>query len=473
MTTTSALAKETFAPDFADAKKSDDDYYVYVIGERQRQFGNEIAKAVIAATFQRVNDIFDEITTDPVSPRDDGIRIVSTQTGVKVLAIQGENGEEFLYAWAEVEKRTLIRLFKAKAPLPAALRDEIDALINGQDFDLVSLQKAKDMAEPFSIQSRGQYVYPNDVDGIIESIDRKGIEKARGDTLIYGSSFPTKYVPLIRGTMAENSSMKAIEQITKIIGLEHAERDWLGDHEYLDFLIAGTSEEQEDSLVALHLETLLDRKMDMIKEIVSASEYLELDHKTYVCYGDSDRNVFVERAANKDIYVHNNIDRFENVYLIALNGDGNDYDSVDIHISKPWYSTLYSSEIYDDEPMTWETLGDFIKYQDENGGTLREDQVVKALLAGEKPGLVGSYDLKTGEFTRGPFFENTTVLGYLSDMIDIDHEALTSVVTGEFDGGDSIVIKTRDEKATELGDEDGVKIGAWLEKVGKTNAPSP
>jgi hypothetical protein len=189
-----------------------------------------------------------------------------------------------------------------------------------------------------------------------------------------------------------------------------------------------------------------------------------------VSHGDYDREVYVQRSANKDIYVHNNIDRFENVYLLALNGEGNEYDSVDIHISKPWYSTLHSSEIYDDEPMSWETLRTFIEYQDENGGTLREDQVVKALLSNEKPGLVGSFDLRTKEFTRGPFFENTQVLSYLQHMIDMDHKALTKGVTGDLEDVGTFVIKDRTATATELGDEEEIKVDAWLEKIGKNRA---
>jgi hypothetical protein len=261
--------------------------------------------------------------------------------------------------------------------------------------------------------------------------------------------------------------MECIKRIVEVVGLEDADRDSLQEEAYLDFLEAGTVDEQEDSVAALQLETLFQRKMTMIKEIVSAAEYLELGHRAYVEYNDHDRNVYVHRSASKDIYVHNNIDRFENVYLLALNGEGNEYHSVDIHISKPWYSTLNSSEIYDDVAMNWETLSSFIKYQDENGGTLREDEVLTALLEGRKPGLVGSYDLKRGEFTRGPFFENTTVLDYLNDMIEIDHKALTNGIKGDLSEVGTFAIKKRDACAMELGEEEEINLEAWLHQIGK------
>lgn len=472
MAATSALAKETFAYDLEAAKKYDDGQYVYVVNEIQRTFHAQVAEAAIVAIFHKANDIFDELAASPESTRVDGIRIVPTAKDVKVLAIPDGNGNELLYAWETDEKRGHIRLFKTKPPLPSNLRSEIDIMINNQHFDLDVLQKAKDMAAPFSIENRGQYVDPTDIAGVIESIDEKGLEKAKGDVFVYGSYYRTSGLTTIRATVPHNSSMASIERIAEIIGTEDADRDWLREEAYLDFLEAGTVREHEDSVAALQLETLFERKMGMIKEIVAAAEYLELGLETYVSYGDHDRNVYVHRAAAKDIYAHNNIDRFENVYLLALNGEGNDYHSVDIHISKPWYATLYASEIYDDEAMDWETLATLIRYQDENGGTLREDQVFQALLNDEKPGLVGSYNLKTGEFTRGPFFENTTVLDYLNDMIDIDHNALTSGIQGDLSEVGSFAIKKRDATATELGDEKEIKIEAWLEQIGKTRAPS-
>lgn len=472
MAATSALAKESFAYDLDGAKRYDDGQYVYVVGELQRMFHAHIAEAAITATFHKANEIFDELTANPENLREEGIRVVPTAKGVKVLAIPDGNGNELLYAWETDEKRGQIRLFKTKPPLPSDLRSEIDIMINNQHFDLDVLQKAKDMATPFSIENRGQYVDPTDIAGVIESIDEKGLEKARGDVFVYGSYYRARGLTTIRATIPHNSSMAAIERIAEVIGIEDADRDSLREEEYLDFLEAGTVREHEDSLAALQMETLFERKMGMIKEIVAAAEHLELSLETYVSYGDHDRNVYAHRAARKDIYVHNNIDRWENVYLLALNGEGNEYHSVDIHISKPWYSTLYASEIYDDEAMDWETLATFIKYQDENGGTLREDQVFQALLSDEKPGLVGSYNLKTGEFTRGPFFENTTVLDYLNNMIDIDHNALTNSIKGDLTEVGSLVIKIREAAPTELGDEKEIEIEAWLERIGKTRALS-
>jgi hypothetical protein len=472
MTTTSALAKQSFAYEIEGSKKYDDGQYVYTVNELQRMFHAHVAEAAIAATFPQVKELFDDLTANPTSDREDGIRIVPTRKGVKVLAIPDVNGNDLLYAWDSDEKRGHIRLFKTRHPLPTELRSEIDLMINNQPFDLDVLQKAKDIARPYSIENRGQYVDPTDIAGVIQSIDERGLESANGEVFVYGSYHNAHGITTIRATIPHNSSMASIERIVGVFGTESADRDWLREEEYLNFLEAGTVREHEDSVAALQLETLFERKMGMIKEIVEASEFLELGPNTYVEYNDHDRNVLVHRAAAKDIYVHNNIDRFENVYLLALNGEGNEYHSVDIHISKPWYRTLGSKEIYDDEAMSWETLASFIDYQDENGGTLREDQVIRALLDDEKPGFVGSYNIRTGEFTRGPFFENTNVLDYLNNMIDIDHNALTNGIKGDLDEVGTFTVKTRDAAATDLGDEDDFEIEAWLEKIGKVRAPS-
>lgn len=472
MTTTSALAKETFSYELEAAKKYDDDQYVYVVGEARRMFNALVAEAAIVGTFHEASQIFEDLTANPDNVREDGIRIIPTAKDVRVLAIPDGTGNDLLYTWEIDEKRGHIRLFKTKPPIPPGLRSKIDMMINEQHFDLDVLQKAKDMAAPFSLECRGQYVDPDDITGVIESINERGLEKAKGNVLVYGSYYNTDGLTMIRTTIRHNSSLAAIERVAEVLGTENADRDCLREEVYLDFLQTGTVREQEDSVAALLLETVFERKMGMIKEIVAASEFLELGIKTYVSHGDYDREVYVHRASTKDIYVHNNIDRLENVYLLALNGEGSDYHSVDIHISKPWYATLHSNEIYDDEAMDWETLASFISYQDENGGTLREDQVVHALLNDEKPGLVGSYSLKTGEFTRGAFFENTTVLDYLSTMIDIDHHALTNGIKGDLDEIGTFAIKTRDTTEAELGDEEQVDINAWLEKIGKARAPS-
>lgn len=468
MTTTSALAKELFAWELDAAKKYDDDQYVYTVGEAQRNFKAQIAQALFAATFHKATELYDELQANPDNTREDGIRIVSTTNDTKVLAIPDGAGNELLYAWEPSDKRCELRLFKTKPPLPAAVRNEIDSLINGRDFDLDLLQKAKDLAAPYSIQARGQYVDSDDIEGVIESINKKGLREANGVRFVHGNLYRSRGATAYKAGVPHNSSIASVERIAKVLGTSEADRDSLFDEFYLDFLEQGTIQENEDSVTALMLETLFDRKMGMIKEIVAASEFLELCLETYVSHGDYDREIYVQRAANKDIYVHNNIDRFENVYLLALNGEGNDYESVDIHISKPWHHTLNSCEIYDDEPMSWETLRAFIEYQDENGGTLREDQVVKALLGNEKPGLVGSFNLRTKEFTRGPFFENTEVVSYLNYMIDMDHNAMTKGINGDLDEVGTFVIKDRDPTATDLGDENEIKIDAWLARIGKT-----
>lgn len=471
MTSNSTLAKETYAYELEAAKKYDDDQYVYVIGESQQRFRPLVAEAALKATWQKANEIFEEITAEPQIVRDDGIKIVPTKNGTRVLSIPDDNGNDILYAWEMAVKHGVIRLFKTKPAMPAELRSTIDAMISGKDYDIDLLKQAKDLAAPFSIEERGEYANPTDVAGVIESIEARGLEKAKGNIFVRANYYNTHDIVIIKATVIENCDMAAIERLAKVIGTEQAERDCLGEEMYLDYLEAGTVREQEESIVALHLETLLERKMGMIKEIVAAAEHLKLGPKTYVNYGDHDRNVWVHRAANKDIYVHNNIDRWENVYLLALNGKGNDYESIDIHISKPWYDTLHSNEIYDDEAMDWDTLASFIKYRDENGGTIREDQVFQGLMNDEKPGLVGSFDLKTGEFTRGPFFENTTVFSYLSYMIDADHNALTNGIKGTLE--DNVFsIKHRDSMTTELGDERDFDLEAWLEKIGENKTLS-
>ena len=467
MTTTSELAKIAFAGELEGAKKYDDHQYVYTVGEAQQNFKAGIAQALFAATFNKVKKIHNELLLSPVKTREDGIRIVETTNDVKVLAIPEGNGNDLLYAWDEDNRRGEMRLFKTKPPLPAAIRDQIDAMISGQDFDLSVLQHAKDMASPFSIEARGEYVDPDDIAGVIESINEKGLKKANGHKFAYGNFYRSRDIVTYKASVFENGSMASIERIAQVIGTDNADRDGLSDEFYLDFLEQGTIQDNEDSVTALLLETLLDRKMPMIKDIVAASDYLELCLEAYISHGDYDREVYVHRTANKDIYVHNNIDRFENVYLLALNGGGDDYESVDIHISKPWHHTLIPCEIYDDEPMSWETLRKFIEYQDENGGTLREDQVVKALIRNERPGLVGSFNLRTKEFTRGPFFQNTEVMSYLKHMIDMDHNAMTNGINGNLDEVGTFVIKKRDPAATELGEEKEIKIGTWLRKIGK------
>ncbi|NTF16983.1 hypothetical protein G6L37_00890 [Agrobacterium rubi] len=379
------------------------------------------------------------------------VRFVAGSEGAtQNLDVIFEDGETLHLEWTDTEddeaSKTEINLSNSRDSITPSLRSARDEMLRGATLnDMMPLARefARNLTEDQQV----------------------------GGADIHGS--PGSGYSFSKGWSHWNGSrIDLVQRLASLLDLSLGKKEVdFESRPHLEMATNGTLVAGFGSAAALAFETYVIGSMPEITEIISLAGELSLGNGTSLSYGDYDRHFTIASTSERDILVHNNIDRNEpSVFMMALNWSKGEIASVDMHISQAWYRNF--EERYEQclsDVATLESFDDLIEHSSENLYRPNEDQLIAEILTDRScRGLAYSYDMTTGGLTLGEAAFHTTFMAYVEHMISQDLTGLRNLRAAKKTGG--MQITYHDGETSGLQDQTTLSPLEHLARLNLANA---
>jgi hypothetical protein len=484
MSFTSVAAKEFFKSDLI----YDGDATMTEFSARQlaQEYAGKAIAASVLAAFPDIQAKYEAAKHGTVQTGKDGSQMksmLSLDFGCDLL-VKYPNGDLELFVWekdaasAENYRITDFYIIPVRPEMPSFLQEELSATLassNGTYSELLTFAKqALDYSVPNSIAGDT----PSTIQDILARLQARGV---RGNA----SGFAAQAIRIIESDhgLSARAMLKEYDHDIGIVDRLGNSFDLSGPAghelaEYRTLLLNGAIHDMHGSVLAHQFETSIIGKIGDVLEIADTGRHLRLGQGTALAHGDTDQIVSVEDCSNRIVYIHDNIDRFEqNVFVTVVNMENDLPKGVDVYISNSWSrdfletNGLDEDDVLDREMFDW--LMDYVRHEK---GKLGQDVLVSLLAKGCKPpeGLVFSYDISSKSLDVYPQAKATGYLAYAPFMIDRDLEVLRAV-KNENVSEDGVEFQTRDISYGSSADVKGLEVSKYLRRHGllASRSPSP
>ncbi len=491
MGATGEAAKKVYEWVLEGASSYDAAQYSYVTDSLLNEFRSQIFSGFVANAWNEINSRFEIMAAGKqsgnVSPGLDVENIEAYVVGDKTRAVSFKRPSEaqrLLFAWSSPSENNpgCARLFTWKEHFPDELLKPLLSKLG--DVDYLGHREIKQVYNDYtdytfqryqSVRARGA----ESLDVILESIKNDGLEKAGGRCVAWCRVFePSKWddnavraVPRLHGWRYDLNAIKHVQEffapnLTLDVILNVYE-------EKLKKFVASVSwSELQSSIAALNIEDKMSVFEGRIRDMFAAAEGMGLTNETCLAYNDNDIRLNLFKVDGKWIYLHDNIDLFQQKVLAMIfhERDGK-FESVDLALCKSWFSEPEEPPVEKKEYLL-SMFADNVFWHEDYDMVLVQDEFVEEVLLDKKPGLIGSFDFKTKVFSEGPLFEKTDLLSGLGGIIEYDYKAICQVSDDEDDNELPYVsIYTRPVGSRDVEEQDHFEIDDWTAALKETRGP--
>lgn len=485
---TSELARKIFKSGLEYSEKYGQDQVTFFTEQALQEFNSVLFAKFIEQSYAKLKNKFDDVVGKGASSDFDremigDICAFQVADNIKAIAFKRQDKDShLLLAWQPQARgrmdATIFRLYAWKERFPLELKEELEASLTAPGNDA---QKLREIYEAYShytfadFMTHGLVNYPS-LPSLLRELEKEGVEKTRGicfgNTFVFDSEDEVK-IHARKGNFGWKNDTDAIMLIKEIIAPEISNADLFDTYSDLDSELSSVNvNEMRQSLAALNIEQKMGVFEDQIRKMFEAAIDLELSNEISFAYNDTDIRLNMFKDGGKAFYFHNNQDLFEQkAFALVFEEREGKFASVDFHLFQSWYGGMdEDEEDWGAEEDQFERFANKTYDLEDSDLTVGQDEFLEQVKAGFRPGLMGSYNFLTGEFSAGPYFEKSALLYSLSNLIEYDYKAICRVADedGELR---SCQIEQRPVSSTSYDDVVSYQLDDWLEQIQERSVP--